>query len=85
MEDLVKPHFPAMTEARATLLSKALGQLFESPTVHDTEAHHDEINESNVELVSPPLAMSYGLLCLAMAYLTHLMGDSVLQVISQPP
>ncbi|XP_056249612.1 solute carrier family 5 member 6 [Seriola aureovittata] len=49
MEDLIKPHFPAMTEARATLLSKAL-------------------------------AMSYGLLCLAMAYLTHLMGDSVLQV-----
>ncbi|XP_034431378.1 sodium-dependent multivitamin transporter-like [Hippoglossus hippoglossus] len=49
MEDLIKPHFPAMTEARAILLSKAL-------------------------------AMSYGLLCLAMAYLTHLMGDSVLQV-----
>ncbi|XP_068194644.1 solute carrier family 5 member 6 isoform X2 [Antennarius striatus] len=49
MEDLIKPHFPAMTEARATLLSKAL-------------------------------AMSYGLLCVAMAYLTHLMGDSVLQV-----
>ncbi|KAG7229120.1 hypothetical protein INR49_013062 [Caranx melampygus] len=48
MEDLIKPHFPTMTEARATLLSKAL-------------------------------AMSYGLLCLAMAYLTHLMGDSVLQ------
>ncbi|KAK9534051.1 hypothetical protein VZT92_009126 [Zoarces viviparus] len=49
MEDLVKPHFPAMTEARATLLSKVL-------------------------------AMCYGLLCLAMAYLTHLMDDSVLQV-----
>ncbi|XP_037652090.1 solute carrier family 5 member 6 [Sebastes umbrosus] len=49
MEDLIKPHFPAMTEARATLLSKAL-------------------------------AMSYGLLCLAMAYLTHLMDDSVLLV-----
>ncbi|XP_033499258.1 solute carrier family 5 member 6 [Epinephelus lanceolatus] len=49
MEDLIKPHFPAMSEAKATLLSKAL-------------------------------AMSYGLLCLAMAYLTHLMGDSVLQV-----
>lgn len=49
MEDLIKPHFPSMTEARAILLSKAL-------------------------------AMSYGLLCLAMAYLTHLMGDSVLQV-----
>ncbi|XP_028995194.1 solute carrier family 5 member 6 [Betta splendens] len=49
MEDLIKPHFPAMSEARATLLSKVL-------------------------------AMSYGLLCLAMAYLTHLMGDSVLQV-----
>lgn len=27
MEDLIKPHFPAMTEARATLLSKALGKL----------------------------------------------------------
>ncbi|XP_034418555.1 solute carrier family 5 member 6 isoform X1 [Cyclopterus lumpus] len=49
MEDLVKPHFPAMTEARATLLSKAL-------------------------------ALSYGLLCMAMAYFTHLMDDSVLQV-----
>ncbi|KAG7510040.1 adhesion G-protein coupled receptor F3-like [Solea senegalensis] len=49
MEDLVKPHFPAMTESRALLLSKAL-------------------------------AFSYGLLCLAMAYLTHLMGESVLQV-----
>ncbi|XP_020483072.2 uncharacterized protein [Labrus bergylta] len=49
MEDLIKPHFPAMTEAKATLLSKAL-------------------------------AMFYGLLCLAMAYVTHLMGESVLQV-----
>ncbi|XP_042356824.1 solute carrier family 5 member 6 [Plectropomus leopardus] len=49
MEDLIKPHFPAMSEAKATLLSKAL-------------------------------AMSYGLLCLVMAFLTHLMGDSVLQV-----
>ncbi|KAK5858022.1 hypothetical protein PBY51_011222 [Eleginops maclovinus] len=49
MEDLIKPRFPTMTEARATLLSKAL-------------------------------ALFYGLLCLAMAFLTHLMGDSVLQV-----
>lgn len=49
MEDLIKPHFPTMTESRATYLSKAL-------------------------------AMSYGLLCLAMSCLTHLMGDSVLQV-----
>uniref|UniRef100_A0A3Q4B6H0 Uncharacterized protein n=1 Tax=Mola mola TaxID=94237 RepID=A0A3Q4B6H0_MOLML len=48
MEDLIKPYFPAMTESRATLLSKAL--------------------------------LSYGLLCLAMAYVTHLMDDSVLQV-----
>uniref|UniRef100_A0AAQ4S611 Solute carrier family 5 member 6 n=1 Tax=Gasterosteus aculeatus aculeatus TaxID=481459 RepID=A0AAQ4S611_GASAC len=30
MEDLVKPHVPAMTEARATLVSKALGWLFTS-------------------------------------------------------
>ncbi|XP_005799330.1 sodium-dependent multivitamin transporter-like [Xiphophorus maculatus] len=49
MEDLIKPHFPSMSEERATLLSKAL-------------------------------AASYGLLCLAMAYLTHLLGDSVLLV-----
>ncbi|PWA29754.1 hypothetical protein CCH79_00007938, partial [Gambusia affinis] len=49
MEDLIKPHFPSMSEERATLLSKAL-------------------------------ATSYGLLCLAMAYLTHLLGDSVLLV-----
>ncbi|KAF6725307.1 Sodium-dependent multivitamin transporter [Oryzias melastigma] len=49
MEDLIKPQFPAMSEERATLLSKSL-------------------------------ALSYGLLCLVMAYLTHLMGDSVLQV-----
>uniref|UniRef100_A0A8C5AS66 Solute carrier family 5 member 6 n=1 Tax=Gadus morhua TaxID=8049 RepID=A0A8C5AS66_GADMO len=49
MEDLIRPRYPAMTEARATLLSKGL-------------------------------AMSYGLLCLAMAYFTHLMGESVLQV-----
>ncbi|CAJ1073310.1 adhesion G protein-coupled receptor F5-like isoform X1 [Xyrichtys novacula] len=49
MEDLIKPHFPAMTEAKATRLSKAL-------------------------------ATFYGLLCLAMAFLTHLMGESVLQV-----
>ncbi|XP_056125177.1 solute carrier family 5 member 6a [Rhinichthys klamathensis goyatoka] len=47
MEDLIKPHVPAMTEARATLLSKML-------------------------------AIGYGLVCLAMAYLASLMG-SVLQ------
>ena len=29
--------------------------------------------------------MSYGLLCLAMAYFTHLMGESVLQVSSVDP
>ncbi|XP_053700836.1 solute carrier family 5 member 6 isoform X2 [Synchiropus splendidus] len=49
MEDLIKPRYPAMTEKRATLLSRLL-------------------------------AVSYGVLCVAMAYLTHLMGDSVLQV-----
>ncbi|KAF7654472.1 hypothetical protein LDENG_00069020 [Lucifuga dentata] len=47
MEDLIKPHFPAMTEAKATLLSKGL-------------------------------ALVYGLVCLAMAYLASVMG-SVLQ------
>uniref|UniRef100_A0A668AX16 Solute carrier family 5 member 6 n=1 Tax=Myripristis murdjan TaxID=586833 RepID=A0A668AX16_9TELE len=49
MEDLIKPHFSTMTEAKATLISKAL-------------------------------AIFYGLLCLAMAYVTHLMAESVLQV-----
>ncbi|KAI7799953.1 solute carrier family 5 member 6a [Triplophysa rosa] len=47
MEDLIKPHVPAMTEARATMLSKIL-------------------------------ALGYGLVCLAMAYIASLMG-SVLQ------
>uniref|UniRef100_A0A3B3T102 Solute carrier family 5 member 6 n=1 Tax=Paramormyrops kingsleyae TaxID=1676925 RepID=A0A3B3T102_9TELE len=47
MEDLIKPHFPTMTETRATLLSKGL-------------------------------ALSYGLVCLAMAYIASQMG-SVLQ------
>ncbi|XP_066533967.1 solute carrier family 5 member 6a [Hoplias malabaricus] len=47
MEDLIKPHYPGMTEARATLLSKGL-------------------------------ALGYGLVCLAMAYIASLMG-SVLQ------
>lgn len=47
MEDLIKPHFPNMPEAKATLLSKGL-------------------------------ALAYGLVCLAMAYLASLMG-SVLQ------
>ncbi|XP_072545399.1 solute carrier family 5 member 6 isoform X2 [Salminus brasiliensis] len=48
MEDLIKPHHPSMTEARATLLSKIL-------------------------------AFSYGLVCLAVAYVVHLMNSSVLQ------
>ncbi|XP_054618658.1 solute carrier family 5 member 6a isoform X2 [Dunckerocampus dactyliophorus] len=47
MEDLIKPHFPNMTESKATLLSKGL-------------------------------ALAYGLICLAMAYIASLMG-SVLQ------
>ncbi|XP_027010015.2 solute carrier family 5 member 6a isoform X1 [Tachysurus fulvidraco] len=47
MEDLIKPYYPGMTEARATLLSKGL-------------------------------ALGYGLVCLAMAYIASLMG-SVLQ------
>lgn len=47
MEDLIKPHFPAMAESRATLLSKGL-------------------------------ALAYGLVCLAMAYIASMMG-SVLQ------
>ena len=36
-------------------------------------------------LFLPTTAMSYGLLCLAMAYFTHLMGESVLQVSSVDP
>lgn len=38
------------------------------------------MNEERATMVSKVLALSYGLLCLAMAYLTHLMGDSVLLV-----
>ncbi|XP_068607830.1 sodium-dependent multivitamin transporter-like [Brachionichthys hirsutus] len=38
------------------------------------------MTEKRATLLSKTLAMSYGLLCLAMAYLTHLLGDSILQV-----
>lgn len=38
------------------------------------------MTEARATTVSKMLALSYGLLCLAMAYLTHLMGDSVLLV-----
>ncbi|XP_030638589.1 solute carrier family 5 member 6 [Chanos chanos] len=48
MEDLIKPQYPSMNEARATRLSKLL-------------------------------AFSYGLVCLAMAYVVHLLRSSVLQ------
>ncbi|KAI4884595.1 hypothetical protein NFI96_034551 [Prochilodus magdalenae] len=48
MEDLIKPHCPSMTEARATQLSKIL-------------------------------AFSCGIVCLAVAYVVHLMNSSVLQ------
>uniref|UniRef100_A0A669BPS5 Sodium-dependent multivitamin transporter n=1 Tax=Oreochromis niloticus TaxID=8128 RepID=A0A669BPS5_ORENI len=44
MEDLIKPHFPNMTEGKATLLSKGL-------------------------------ALGYGLVCLAMAYIASIMGS----------
>ncbi|XP_061598930.1 solute carrier family 5 member 6 isoform X2 [Cololabis saira] len=36
--------------------------------------------ETRATLLSKAVAVFYGLLCLAMAYLTHLMGESVLQV-----
>lgn len=36
------------------------------------------------ELLYSHKALFYGLLCLAMAYLTHLMGDSVLLVSLHP-
>ncbi|KAM9777460.1 solute carrier family 5 member 6 [Neosynchiropus ocellatus] len=38
------------------------------------------MTEKRATLLSKLLAVSYGVLCVAMAYLTHLMGDSVLQV-----
>ncbi|KAK6307568.1 hypothetical protein J4Q44_G00227160 [Coregonus suidteri] len=41
--------------------------------------HCSSMTEARATLLSKGLACSYGLLCLAMAYLTHLMSDSVLQ------
>ncbi|RVE57608.1 hypothetical protein OJAV_G00217970 [Oryzias javanicus] len=38
------------------------------------------MSEETATRLSKSLALSYGLLCLVMAFLTHLMGDSVLQV-----
>uniref|UniRef100_A0A8C7RVT1 Sodium-dependent multivitamin transporter n=2 Tax=Oncorhynchus mykiss TaxID=8022 RepID=A0A8C7RVT1_ONCMY len=41
--------------------------------------HCSSMTEARATLLSKGLACSYGLMCLAMAYLTHLMSDSVLQ------
>lgn len=50
MEDLIKPHFPNMTEAKATFLSKGLGQtsslllwLLCGPLPWSASRPHDEL------------------------------------------
>lgn len=83
MEDLIKPHFPNMTEARATLLSKGLGKrdiyLAKTyPTSRDTVQISRHEHEFCLGLIWSS-ALAYGLVCLAMAYIASLMG-SVLQV-----
>ncbi|KAM9798660.1 LOW QUALITY PROTEIN: solute carrier family 5 member 6a [Neosynchiropus ocellatus] len=67
MEDLIKPYFPNMTEAKATLLSKGLG--------NRSVNHFQPISLSEHMCWT---ALAYGLVCLAMAYLASIMG-SVLQ------
>lgn len=84
MEDLIKPHFPNMTEAKATLLSKGLGKrdIYLTKT-YPTCRHTVQISRHEHEFCPCgliwPSALAYGLVCLAMAYIASLMG-SVLQV-----
>lgn len=75
MEDLIKPHFPNMTEAKATLLSKGLGERDALLTIRCDEL----FEECDCGFACCSSALAYGLVCLAMAYLASLMG-SVLQV-----
>lgn len=85
MEDLIKPHFPNMTEAKATLLSKGLGERDAVLAIRYNE-QFEKTNYVTVFFACCSSALAYGLVCLAMAYIASLMG-SVLQVgsPSRPP
>lgn len=75
MEDLVRPHLPGLSESRATLLSKLLGEWVGAAAglarCGGPQHRHD------TPLPSP--ALGYGLLCLGMAYVSSMLGP-VLQV-----
>lgn len=87
MEDLIKPHFPTMTETKATFLSKGLGQTSSSWLLLFVLLCCCVVLCGPLPCELPDLMMKcdcstalvYGLVCLAMAYLASLMG-SVLQV-----
>lgn len=94
MVDLIKPHY-SMSESRASLLSKILGEtsscLFISIHILTLECLVSHIWLNDIRLGLPVSmfyniwlyshsALSYGIICLAVAYVVHLMNSSVLQV-----
>lgn len=80
----MRPHFPGLSESRATLVSKLLGEWIGGGRGGAATGlawwggphHHHE-----TPLPSP--ALGYGLLCLGMAYVSSMLGP-VLQVGTGP-
>lgn len=78
MEDLVRPHIPGLSESRATLISKLLGEDGGWPGgSHGAGMVGSPQHHGDTPLPSP--ALGYGLLCLGMAYVSSMLGP-VLQV-----
>lgn len=64
--------------ASLSTISSALNSLA-TVTMVDLIKPHYSMTEARATLVSKMLALSYGIVCLAMAYVVHLMNSSVLQ------
>lgn len=54
MEDLIKPHFPNMTEAKATLMSKGLGERERDAAL--TVRYDEQFEKTNCVTVFSPVA-----------------------------
>ncbi|CAM4649537.1 unnamed protein product [Leuciscus chuanchicus] len=64
--------------ASLSTISSALNSLA-TVTIMDLIKPHCSMTEARATLLSKMLAVSYGIICLAMAYVVHLMNSSVLQ------
>uniref|UniRef100_A0AAR2IZH1 Sodium-dependent multivitamin transporter n=1 Tax=Pygocentrus nattereri TaxID=42514 RepID=A0AAR2IZH1_PYGNA len=67
MEDLIKPHFPGMAEARATLLSKGLGEHC-IPFLFYLGAHASKTSQAALSIFGMVGGPLLGLFCLGMFF-----------------